>query len=281
MVSDGKPWFIDFQGGRKGPIHYDVASFVWHARSGFSAALKERMLDAYLGALGQYVHVDKEDFMDKLRLFVLFRTLQVLGAYGFRGWVEHKANFVVCIPQTIRALADLIAGVSCGVFSSVWKKYPYLCDALDRMTRLPRFDSSKICEGCLNVTVTSFSFKKGIPEDPSGNGGGYVFDCRSIHNPGRYAQYKQLTGMDKEVIDFLEDDGEITGYLEHVYGVVDPHVETYSRRGFSSLRVNFGCTGGQHRSVYCAEHLARHLASRYPEVRVRLIHREQNIDIML
>ena len=149
------------------------------------------------------------------------------------------------------------------------------------MTQLPRFDSSKTVEGCLNVTVASFSFKKGIPEDPSGNGGGYVFDCRSIHNPGRYAQYKQLTGMDKEVIDFLEDDGEITQYLEHVYGVVDPHVETYSRRGFNSLRVNFGCTGGQHRSVYCAEHLARHLAAKYPQIRVRLIHREQGVDMML
>lgn len=281
MVSGGEPWFIDFQGGRKGPVYYDVASFVWHARSGFSSELKERMLDSYLGAAAQYMPVDRGEFMDRLRLFVLFRTLQVLGAYGFRGWIEHKANFVVCIPQTIKALADLLAGESCGDFSHVRQEYPYLCETLERMAQLPRFDSSKTVEGCLNVTVASFSFKKGIPEDPSGNGGGYVFDCRSIHNPGRYAQYKQLTGMDKEVIDFLEDDGEITQYLEHVYGVVDPHVETYSRRGFNSLRVNFGCTGGQHRSVYCAEHLARHLAAKYPQIRVRLIHREQGVDMML
>ena len=115
----------------------------------------------------------------------------------------------------------------------------------------------------------------------TGNGGGYVFDCRSIHNPGRYEPYKKLTGRDEPVIRFLEDDGEIIGFLEHVYGVVDPHVETYSRRGFTSLMVSFGCTGGQHRSVYCAENLAHHLAEKYPDIRVRLIHREQNISEVL
>ena len=280
MVHEGKPYFIDFQGGRKGPIYYDVASFVWHARAGYSEELKERMLDAYLSSLSKYMTVDREEFMQKLNLFVLFRTLQVLGAYGFRGWVEHKANFVVCIPQTIKALADLLKGESCGDFESARMKYPYLCETLERMTQLPRFDVSKFQQGRLNVTVTSFSFKKGIPEDPSGNGGGYVFDCRSIHNPGRYKQYKQLTGMDKEVIDFLEEDGEILSFLDHVYGVVDPHVETYASRGFTSLMVHFGCTGGQHRSVYCAEHLAHHLAEKYPDIRVRLIHREQKVDVI-
>ena len=274
MIHEGNPYFIDFQGGRKGPIYYDVASFVWHARAGYPAELKNRMLDAYLGSLSKYMTVDREDFMQKLNLFILFRTLQVLGAYGFRGWVEHKANFVVCIPQTIMALADLLKGASFREY------YPYLCETLERMTQLPRFDTSKSEQGRLNVTVTSFSFKKGIPEDPSGNGGGYVFDCRSIHNPGRYKQYKQLTGMDKEVIDFLEEDGEILSFLDHVYGVVDPHVETYASRGFTSLMVNFGCTGGQHRSVYCAEHLASHLVSKYPDIRVRLIHREQKVDVI-
>ena len=274
MIHEGNPYFIDFQGGRKGPIYYDVASFVWHARAGYPAELKDRMLDAYLGSLSKYMTVDRKDFMQQLNLFVLFRTLQVLGAYGFRGWVEHKANFVVCIPQTIKALADLLNG------ASFRGEYHYLCETLERMTQLPRFDTSKIEPGRLNVTVTSFSFKKGIPEDPSGNGGGYVFDCRSIHNPGRYKQYKQLTGMDKEVIDFLEEDGEILSFLDHVYGVVDPHVETYASRGFTSLMVNFGCTGGQHRSVYCAEHLASHLVSKYPDIRVRLIHREQKVDVI-
>jgi aminoglycoside/choline kinase family phosphotransferase len=281
MVRDGQPWFIDFQGGRKGPLHYDVASFIWHARSGFTPDVREKMLQAYLDALSVHVEYDRDDFLEKLKLFVLFRTLQVLGAYGFRGWVEQKANFVVSIPQTIRALADLLAGESCGDFMAVRTRYPYMCRILEDMTGLPGFDRSGFDDVRLNVTITSFSFKKGIPRDPSGNGGGYVFDCRSIHNPGRYQQYKQLTGMDEPVIRFLEDDGEIVDFLSHVYGVVDPHVETYSSRGFTSLMVNFGCTGGQHRSVYCAEHLASHLATKYPSVRVRLIHREQGKDIVL
>lgn len=281
MVHEGNPYFIDFQGGRRGPVHYDVASFVWHARSGFSLESRERMLDAYLESLSAYMSVDRSAFMKELKLFVLFRNLQVLGAYGFRGWAEHKANFVVSIPGAIKALRELLSGDSCGDFSSVRDRYPYMTGTLESMTRLPRFEDEGLSDGRLTVTVSSFSFKKGIPEDPSGNGGGYVFDCRSIHNPGRYQQYRKLTGMDEPVIRFLEEDGEITGFLDHVYGVVDPHVETYSQRGFSSLKVSFGCTGGQHRSVYCAEHLARHLASAYPEINVRLIHRELGIDIRL
>ena len=281
MVHDGNPYFIDFQGGRRGPVHYDVASFVWHARSGFSAQSREKMLDAYLESLSAYMSVDRTEFVEELKLFVLFRNLQVLGAYGFRGWAEHKANFVVSIPGAIKALKELLSGNSCGDFSSVRDRYPYMTETLECMTRLDRFEGENLSDGRLTVTVSSFSFKKGIPEDPSGNGGGYVFDCRSIHNPGRYQQYRKLTGMDEPVIRFLEEDGEITGFLDHVYGVVDPHVETYSERGFSSLKVSFGCTGGQHRSVYCAEHLARHLATSYPEINVRLIHREQGIDIRL
>lgn len=272
MLKDGAPYFIDFQGGRKGPVFYDVASFVWHARSGFPAGLREKMLDSYLNALSGYVSVDRADFMQKLRLFVLFRTLQVLGAYGFRGWAEHKANFVVSIPGAIKALKELLDGGF---------PYPYLNKVLEELTGLPRFNEKIHEDGRLTVTVTSFSFKKGIPEDPSGNGGGYVFDCRYVHNPGRYPQYRSLTGMDEEVIRFLEEDGEIAGFLEHVCGMVEPHVETYVRRGFSSLTVSFGCTGGHHRSVYCAEHLARHLASKYPDIRVRLIHREHGIDKIL
>lgn len=281
MVHDGRPYFIDFQGGRKGPVYYDVASFIWHARSGFSERLRERMLDSYLDSLAHYVKVDRSAFMENLRLFVLFRTLQVLGAYGFRGWTEHKANFIVTIPKTVRSLRDFLEGRSCGDCTFVKNRYPYLYETLLQMTGLSRFDEALDSDGRLNVTVTSFSFKKGIPEDPSGNGGGYVFDCRSIHNPGRYEQYKKLTGRDEPVIRFLEEDGEVFGYLEHVYGVVDPHVETFRRRGFTSLMVSFGCTGGQHRSVYCAEHLAAHLREKYPDISVRLIHREQNPDKVL
>ena len=273
MVKDDQPYFIDFQGGRRGPIYYDVASFAWQARARFSQKQKEDMLKAYLGALTEYLQVDESHFRSRLRLFVLFRLLQVLGAYGFRGWVEHKANFVTSIPAAIEELKVMAA--------EGFEKYPYLTSVLSQMASLPRFESEAPHDGVLEVKVYSFSFKKGVPYDPSGNGGGYVFDCRSIHNPGRYEPYKKLTGRDEPVIKFLEDDGEVFGFLEHVYGVVDPHVETYSGRGFTNLMVSFGCTGGQHRSVYCAEHLAAHLAEKYPDIRVRLIHREQNISAQM
>ena len=273
MVRDGEPYFIDFQGGRRGPIYYDVSSFIWHARAGYGEELQKKMLESYLAALSQYIKVDEVKFMHGLRIFRLFRVLQVLGAYGFRGWTEHKANFVVSIPSALKALAELL--------EEPFERYPYLMNVLRQMLTLPRFASEEAHKSGLEVTVYSFSFKKGVPYDPSGNGGGYVFDCRSIHNPGRYEPYKKLTGRDEPVIKFLEEDGEVFGFLDHVYGVVDPHVETYAGRGFTHLMVSFGCTGGQHRSVYCAEHLAAHLAAKYPDITVRLIHREQNIDFLV
>ena len=267
MVREGQPYFIDFQGGRSGPIYYDVASFVWHARAAYSEELMQKMLDSYLDAVSVYIEVDRPRFMAGLRIFRLFRLLQVLGAYGFRGWTEHKANFITSIPSALSALKQLI--------DEPFERYPYLMAVLREMLTLDMFAQPEQHPGRLEVRVCSFSFKKGVPYDPTGNGGGYVFDCRSIHNPGRYEPYKKLTGRDEPVIRFLEEDGEVFSFLEHVYGVVDPHVETYRDRGFTSLMVSFGCTGGQHRSVYCAEHLAAHLASKYPDIIVRLTHREQ------
>lgn len=271
MVKDGSPYFIDFQGGRRGPVCYDVASFVWQARAAYADDLKEKLVQSYIDALTEYAEVPRDTFEADLKLSRLFRLLQVLGAYGFRGWTEHKAAFVVSIPLAISNLEELLSELPSD-------SYPYLMQVLKQLVRLPRFNQSTEGDGVLEVRVSSFSFKKGVPYDPSGNGGGYVFDCRSIHNPGRYEPYKKLTGMDEPVIRFLEDDGEIIGFLEHVYGVVDPHVATYAKRGFTSLMVSFGCTGGQHRSVYCAEHLAAHLSELYPDIRVRLIHREQGVD---
>ena len=272
MICGDEPYFIDFQGGRRGPIYYDVASFVWQARAKYPAESKERMVDSYLAALAGYCDPDRDAFMERLNLFILFRLLQVLGAYGFRGLVEQKANFITSIPAAISELESMVSGF--------YARYPYMAGTLERLCSLPRF-REQVSDGVLEVRVCSFSYKKGIPQDLSGNGGGYVFDCRSIHNPGRYGPYKKLTGRDEPVIRFLEDDGEILQYLDHIYGIIDPHIETYARRGFTSLMVSFGCTGGQHRSVYCAEHLARHIAEKYPDVRVRLTHREQNITGLL
>lgn len=268
MICDNEPYFIDFQGGKRGPIYYDVASFIYHPRASYPAELQEKMLVCYLDALKNYVNVDEGCFRSRLEEFRLLRLLQVLGAYGFRGMVEQKADFVVAIPQAIETLRCLIP--------SFCEKYPYLAETLSRLAGQPRF-SRRQEEKRLEVTVTSFSFKKGIPTDPSGNGGGYVFDCRAINNPGRHIEYKTMTGRDEPVIRFLEDDGGVFEYLDHVYGMVEPHVEAFVAREFTSLMVSFGCTGGQHRSVYCAESLARHIVKKYPHVRVRLIHREQNI----
>ncbi len=268
MVKQGMPYCIDFQGGRKGPIHYDVASFLWQAKANFSPALRQELIEVYLEALQPYNPVSAEDFGQRLRLFVLFRLMQVLGAYGFRGYFERKAHFIQSIPYAVENLRVLL--------ESPFAEYPYLCNLLNQVTQLPQFVFERN-KRQLTVEVLSFSYKKGIPADPSGNGGGYVFDCRYIHNPGRYEAYKQLTGRDEPVIRFLEERSEIKEFLTHVDALVDAHVQRYLERGFTHLMVCFGCTGGQHRSVYSADHVARHLHERFG-VNVHLVHREQHIE---
>lgn len=268
MVKDGKPWFIDFQGGRKGPVYYDIASFLWQAKANFPERLRNEMLDVYMEALSRYTTVDKEEFCKQLRHFVLFRTLQVLGAYGFRGYFEKKPHFIQSIPFAIKNLKELL--------HEGYPEYPYLCDILHQLVGLKQF-SEEIKKRTLEVKVMSFAFKKGIPNDTSGNGGGFVFDCRAINNPGKYERYNHFTGLDEPVIAFLEEEGEITTFLESVYKIVDASVQRYLDRGFSKLMVCFGCTGGQHRSVYSAQHMAEHLNGKFG-VRVDLIHREQNIE---
>lgn len=271
MIREEKPYFIDFQGGRKGPFYYDVASFLWQAKANYPDSLRQELLDEYLDTLRPYHAIDKEQFLTTLRHFVLFRTLQVLGAYGFRGYFEKKAHFIQSVPYAIENLRQLL--------ETDFPEYPYLCLMLRKLTELPQFASIRNRRK-LTVRVMSFSYKKGIPEDPSGNGGGYVFDCRAVHNPGKYEQYKQLTGRDKPVIDFLEQDGEILQFLEHVDALADAHVQRFLERGFTNLSICFGCTGGQHRSVYSAEHVAHHLNEKFG-VHIHLIHREQHIEQIL
>jgi aminoglycoside/choline kinase family phosphotransferase len=278
MIKDDKPFFIDFQGGRRGPFEYDVVSFLWQAKAAFPKVLKDELIDVYLNAVAKYVEVDTERFKSALKEFVLLRTLQVLGAYGFRGKFERKSHFLQSIPYALANLEDLL--------DTPCENYPYLNRILRELIAHEKEMSVSVKKvsdivSSLTVTVTSFSYKKGIPEDTSGNGGGFVFDCRAMENPGRYAEYKTLTGLDKPVIDFLESRGEIQQFLEHCYALVDPSVQCYDSRGFTSLMVNFGCTGGQHRSVYSAQHLAEHIKKRFPNVTVHLIHREQNIDVIL
>lgn len=269
MIKDGEPYLIDFQGGRLGPVYYDVASFLWQARAGFSHETRMVLVEEYIDSLRRYRQVEREKFVARLRLFVLFRTIQVLGAYGFRGYFERKAHFLASMTPAVENLRALLAE---GCFDGL----DYLCEVLQKVCALPRFNRETLDASSLTVKVFSFSYKKGIPEDDSGNGGGFVFDCRAIHNPGRYDRYRQLTGMDAPVVEFLSNEVEMTAFINDVFGLVDASVEKYMSRGFTSLQVSFGCTGGQHRSVYSAELLARHLSERYG-VAVELCHREQGV----
>lgn len=284
-AADGyKPYFIDFQGGRKGPVQYDVASFLWQAKAHFSDEVRNRLIEAYLDeqshiCLQQGRTFDRTAFSRTLPYYVLFRTLQVLGAYGYRGLFEHKPHFIESIPYALYNLQRLFER-----HADLQEEYPYIYEVSQRLQTLPLAvlpaQATPQEAPALLVTVYSFSFRKGIPVDESGNGGGYVFDCRSTHNPGKYEQYKMLTGRDKPVIDFLEQDGEIVAFLDNVYALVDHHVERFIERGFTRLQICFGCTGGQHRSVYSAEATAHHLHDKYG-IQVHLVHREQHIEEML
>ncbi len=301
LDSNGNPYFIDYQGGRKGPFYYDLASFLWQASARYPYKVRRELVYEYYHALKQQTEVPQpHHFVERLSLFVLFRLLQVLGAYGFRGYFERKQHFIESIPPAMQNLRELLDERNF--------PYPYLVDVLRRLTEMPKFQhietmapradgykttdnnpykphpqdgpatfSKYDAQGPLVVRVFSFSYTKGIPEDESGNGGGYVFDCRSTHNPGRYEPYKQLTGLDEPVIRFLEDDGEILTFLDSVYKLADAHVRRYIQRGFTSLMFCFGCTGGQHRSVYSAQHLAEHIHERFG-IEVRICHREQKIN---
>ena len=281
MIHNDQPYFIDFQGGRRGPTQYDVASFLWQAKANFTPALREHLIDEYLDELEKISNLqssifNKDAWRAALPHFVLFRTLQVLGAYGYRGYFERKRHFLESIPLAIKNLQEVLADLP---------EYPYLRELAEQIS-ITRNEVNRalaaenhqlpITNPSLQVTVYSFSFKRGLPVDESGNGGGYIFDCRSTHNPGKYEQYKTLTGLDQPVIDFLEQDGEILTFLESVYALVDHHAERFIERDFTNLQVAFGCTGGQHRSVYCAEHLAQHLKEKF-NVKIHLIHRERGI----
>ena len=267
MIHEGKPYLIDFQGGRRGPVEYDLVSFLWQARARFTPAMRSKLITEYLHSARRYHSFDEASFIHRLRYFVLFRTLQVLGAYGYRGYFEHKAHFVQSIPMAIDNLRALM--------EEEFTDLPYLTTLLRELTTLPIFTPYKE-DTELTVRIGSFSYRRGIPDDASGKGGGFVFDCRAIHNPGRYDEYKQLTGRDQPVITFLDNEEAMQEFLTHVYSIVDYSVEKYLSRGFKNLMIFFGCTGGQHRSVYSAEHLAAHLNEKYG-VKVILTHREQGI----
>lgn len=266
MLTSHGPVFIDFQGGRFGPSLYDAVSLLWQARAQFSHEFRMSMLDSYADYYCDGDAGRKKEMLSVLDDMVLFRTLQVLGAYGFRGLVQHKSHFLLSIPAAIGNLEQLLNKGAIDLYPELKKAaYSLIEDA-----------SSNIFseKGRLVVEIFSFSYKKGYPQDRSGNGGGFMFDCRAMKNPGRFKEYKNLTGKDREVSDFLIKCGEVGAFLRSAWSLTDPAIERYISRGFSHLQIGFGCTGGQHRSVYCAEQTAGHVRALFPDAEVVLIHRE-------
>ena len=269
MLKDEKVYFIDYQGGRKGALQYDMASLLYDAKANIPEEVREELLDFYLDELTQYKDIDRHKFKSLFDGYVLIRIMQSMGAYGFRGFFEKKEHFLKSIPYALKNLDALLAKHTIEV------KLPELFKVLKAVGESAFLKSIGSENNKLTVIVSSFSYKKGIPKDRSGNGGGFVFDCRAIHNPGRYLEYKYLTGKDPEVQHFLEEKSTMAQFMAPVVSLVSHSVEVYLDRGFTHLSVNFGCTGGQHRSVYAAEKLSEYLKNNYP-VTVVIQHIEQD-----
>lgn len=263
MVKDDEIYFIDFQGGMQGPLPYDIASLLWQAKAALPDEWKSRLLEIYIQEVNKLLpgKIEKKEFEKKYKGYVLIRLIQVLGAYGFRGLFERKAHFLSSIPFALKNLQHFLA-----IHQPV-QTFPLLAEILQTITSpayIARFETQvATADTALVVEINSFSYKKGIPADDSGNGGGYVFDCRGILNPGRIEMYKYLTGKDKPVMQYLEQETIMPDFLNSAFDLVDMHVENYLERGFSHISINFGCTGGQHRSVYAAEQMNRHLKNKY------------------
>jgi aminoglycoside/choline kinase family phosphotransferase len=253
MLRDGQPWFVDYQGGRKGALQYDIASLLYDGKADLQPALRQQLLDHYLDCLGGFIDLKRDAFMEHYYAFVYVRILQALGAYGFRGFYERKAHFLQSVPYALKNLRWLAENVKLPI------ALPALLDALERMSASEKLQQSSAPATGLTVRIFSFSFHQSMPSDESGNGGGFVFDARSLPNPGREEQSRSLTGRDAPVIEYLDSQNSVHEFLAHASALVDASVASYLQRGFSSLMVSFGCTGGQHRSVYLAEHLAKHL----------------------
>lgn len=271
IVNNDDVFFIDYQGGMQGALQYDVASLLWQAKADLSDEWKNSLLEHYMNEVDQLLQkpIDRELFVSQYNGYILIRLLQVLGAYGFRGLFERKAHFLASIPLALRNLKWFVENKRIGI----------ALPEFDKMLRtvvqdgvIERFEPLVATESTpLVVKVSSFSYKCGIPTDASGNGGGFVFDCRGILNPGRFQEYKTLSGQDKPVQDFLEQRTQMNEFLNSVFDIIDISIEDYIKRGFESLMINFGCTGGQHRSVYAAEQVARHLRNKY-KVKTELVH---------
>jgi aminoglycoside/choline kinase family phosphotransferase len=270
MIKNGEPYFIDYQGGRKGALQYDLASLLFDAKADLPHKVRADLLQHYISIVKKYAEIEETEFIQMFFGYVLIRILQALGAYGFRGFYEKKEHFLKSIPYAIDNLSWLLNTVSFPI------KIPSLIGALQGVINSKEFrqiGEVRNLSNKLEVTLYSFSYRQSIPQDLSGNGGGFVFDCRAIHNPGRYNQYKMLTGNDESVKKFLLEESEAEKFLSNVFAIVLQTVEVYITRKFAHLMISFGCTGGQHRSVYCTNRMAEYLKT-IPGIIVKVRHIE-------
>jgi hypothetical protein len=265
MLRDGQPYFVDYQGGRKGALQYDIASLLYDAKADLPPELRQQLLYDYLRALEKFIPVDREAFLSYYYAYVYVRIMQALGAYGFRGFYERKAHFLQSVPYALKNLRWLLHQAELPI------ALPALMGAFQGMLASEKLQSLASDADNLVVRIFSFSFHQGLPQDESGNGGGFVFDGRSLPNPGREDRFKTLTGRDVPVIDYLNQQETVHQYFACVLSLVDASITSYQSRGFKNLMVSFGCTGGQHRSVYLAEQLAKRLRTK-PGVEVQLRH---------
>ncbi len=276
MLRDGQPFFVDYQGGRKGALQYDIASLLYDAKADLPPELRRQLLDHYLDQVAKFIPLDREAFLRYYHAYVYVRIMQALGAYGFRGFYERKAHFLQSVPYALKNLRWLLHNVELPI------ALPTLMEAFQAMLGSDKLqnlsttaDRSPAISGeKLTVRIFSFSFHRGLPKDDSGNGGGFIFDARSLPNPGREERFKALTGRDAPVIEYLNREESVHRFFASAAALVDASVTEYQRRGFKNRMVSFGCTGGQHRSVYLAEQMAKHLREQNKDVEVILQHRE-------
>lgn len=255
MLREGKPFFLDYQGGRKGALQYDIASLLFDGKADLPPDLRDQLLNYYLDCLAEHIPVDRDAFMEHYYAYVYVRIMQALGAYGFRGFYERKAHFLQSVPFALKNLRWLAHNITLPV------ALPALMDAFRGMLGSEKLMSIAASAEELTVRIFSFSFHRALPSDDSGNGGGFVFDARSLPNPGREERFRDLTGKDTSVVDYLNQQESVHRFFANVVALVDTTVTSYQRRGFKNLMVSFGCTGGRHRSVFLAEQLATHLRS--------------------
>lgn len=271
MLRDGQPFFLDYQGGRKGALQYDIASLLYDAKADLPPELRRQLLDHYLDNLTRHIDLDREKFLQFYYPYVYVRIMQALGAYGFRGFYERKEHFLQSVPYALKNLRWLLNNVQLPI------TLPSLTEAFKGIVgseKLQSLGAESAKSELLTVRVFSFSYHKGLPQDESGNGGGFVFDARSLPNPGREERFKALTGRDAAVIDYLNQEKSVHHFFDSAKSLVDASVSAYQNRGFKHLMVSFGCTGGQHRSVYLADRLAGHLREQ-SGLNVEVRHREQ------